>query len=235
VPHGVRRSHSIIAAADIEPNPTHSGGIAREAGSGDLSNNEGRLRKDGAMYSASDLRKGLRVEIDGVPYVITDFNFVKPGKGASIYNCRLKNLVTGATLTRSYRSNDTLDEPHLEERTMRFSYQDGDDYVFMDKNFDSLTVKADVLGDSRFFLVEDIEVDILVHNDAPIAVELPTFVEKTILETEPGARGNTATNVLKPARIEGGYEIQVPLFINQGDVIRIDTRTGGYSDRVRTA
>ncbi len=187
------------------------------------------------MYSASDLRKGLRVEIDGVPYVITDFNFVKPGKGASIYNCRLKNLVTGATLTRSYRSNDTLDEPHLEERTMRFSYQDGDDYVFMDKNFDSLTVKADVLGDSRFFLVEDIEVDILVHNDAPIAVELPTFVEKTILETEPGARGNTATNVLKPARIEGGYEIQVPLFINQGDVIRIDTRTGGYSDRVRTA
>lgn len=187
------------------------------------------------MYSASDLRKGLRVEIDGVPYVITEFNFVKPGKGASIYNCRLKNLVSGATLTRSYRSNDSLDEPKLEERTMRFSYKDGDDYVFADKNFDQLTVRGEVLGDSRFFLVEDIEVEILIHNDAPIGVELPTFVEKTIVETEPGARGNTATNVLKPAKIEGGYEIQVPLFINQGDVIRIDTRTGGYSDRVRTA
>ncbi len=187
------------------------------------------------MYSASDLRKGLRVEIDGVPFVITDFNFVKPGKGASIYNCRLKNMITGATLTRSYRSNDTLGEPKLEERTMRYSYNDGDDYVFIDKNFEQLTVRTEVLGDNRFFLVEDIEVTILVHNDVPIGVELPTFVEKTIIETEPGARGNTATNVLKPAKIEGGYEIEVPLFINQGDVIRIDTRTGGYSDRVRTA
>lgn len=186
------------------------------------------------MHSASDLRKGLRVEIDGVPYVITDFTFVKPGKGASIYNCKMKNLITGSTLTRSYRSNDKLDEPKLEERAMRYSYKDGDNYVFVDKNFEQQNVGADVLGDARFFLVEDMEVEILIHNGRPIGVELPTFIEKEIKETEPGYRGNTATNVQKSAKIEGGYELQVPLFINQGDIIKIDTRTGGYADRVRT-
>lgn len=187
------------------------------------------------MYSASDLRKGLRVEIEGQPYIITDFNFVKPGKGASIYNCKLKNLINGSTLTKSYRSNEKFDEPKLEERTMRYSYQDGDNYVFIDKNFEQINVGPDVLGNARFFLVEDIEVELLIHNGRPIGVELPTFVEKEIVDTEPGFRGNTATNVTKPAKIEGGYEIQVPLFINQGDVIKIDTRTGGYSDRARVA
>jgi elongation factor P len=118
---------------------------------------------------------------------------------------------------------------------MRFSYVEGDQYVFMDKNFEQVNVSAEVLGDSRFFLVEDIEVQVLIHNNRPIGVELPTFVEKEIIETEPGFRGNTATNVTKPAKIAGGYEIQVPLFINQGDVIKIDTRTGGYGDRVRVA
>lgn len=187
------------------------------------------------MYTASDLRKGLRIEIDGAPYIVTEFSFLKPGKGASIYNCKLKNLVTGATLNKSYRSNDTFQEPNLEERTMRYSYAEGDQYVFMDKNYEQVNVSAEVLGGARFFLVEDIEVQILIHNGRPIGVELPTFVEKEIIETEPGFRGNTATNVLKPAKIAGGYEIQVPLFINQGDVVKIDTRTGGYSDRVRVA
>ncbi|MDD5483164.1 MAG: elongation factor P [Kiritimatiellae bacterium] len=185
------------------------------------------------MYSASDLRKGLRVEIDGVPYIITDFNFVKPGKGAAIYNCKMKNLLNGSTLSRSYRTNDKLDEPKLEERAVRFSYQDGENYIFVDKNFEQVGVAAEVLGDSRFFLTEDIEAEILIHNGRPIDVELPTFVEKEIKETEPGFRGNTATNVQKQAKIEGGYELQVPLFINQGDIVKIDTRTGGYADRVR--
>ena len=187
------------------------------------------------MLTASDLRKGLRIELDGAPYIVTEFTFLKPGKGASIYNCKLKHMVTGATLTRSYRSNDSFQEPNLEERTMRYSYLEGDQYVFMDKNFDQINVAAAVLGDNRFFLVEEMEVQILIHNDRPIGVELPTFVEKEIIETEPGMRGNTATNVTKPAKILGGYEIQVPLFINQGDVVKIDTRTGGYSDRARVA
>ena len=185
------------------------------------------------MYSASDLRKGLKIEIDGIPYVITEFQFTKPGKGQALYNCKLKNLLTGSTLSKTYRSVDKMDEAKLEEKTLQYSYQDGDNYVFMDENYEQITVNADVLGDSRYFLVEDIEVDILFHNDRPIEVTLPTFVEKEIVHTEPGARGNTATNVLKPATIEGGYEIQVPLFVNQGDVAKIDTRTGEYVDRVR--
>ncbi|NLB59554.1 MAG: elongation factor P [Lentisphaerae bacterium] len=185
--------------------------------------------------TASDLRKGLRIELDGVPYIITEFNFLKPGKGAAIYNCKLKNMLTGGTLNKNYRSNDTFKAPDLVERNMVYSYVDGDQYVFMDKNYEQINVNAQVLGEARFFLTEDIEVQVLIHNGRPIGVELPTFVEKEIIATEPGFRGNTATNVTKPAQIAGGYEIQVPLFINQGDIIKIDTRTGGYSDRVRVA
>ena len=185
-----------------------------------------------ADITAAELRKGLRVEMDGVPYVISEFNFVKPGKGAAIYTCRLKSLLDGNTFQRAFRSNDTLKRPDLEERSMRFSYPEGDTYIFMDENFDQVTLSASVLGDSRFLLYEDCEVRVLFHNGRAVDVTLPTFVEKEILETEPGARGNTATNVLKAANIAGGYEIQVPLFVNQGDVVRIDTRTAEYVDRV---
>ena len=185
-----------------------------------------------ADYTAAELRKGLRVEIDGVPYVITEFNFVKPGKGAAIYTCRLKSMFDGNTFVRAFRSNDTLKRPDLEERTMRFSYPEGDDYVFMDANFEQATLAGAVLGDQRFFLYEECEVHVLYHNGRPVDVTLPTFVEKQIVETEPGVRGDTATNVLKPAKIAGGYELQVPLFVNQGDTIKIDTRTGEYVDRV---
>ena len=184
------------------------------------------------MFSASDLRKGLKVEIDGQPYEITEYNFVKPGKGQALYNCRLKNLVNGSTLSRTYRSNDKIDKPQLESKTLEFSYMEEACCIFMDENYEQIPISFDILGDSRFFLVEDISVDILFHNGSPIEVTLPTFVEKEIMHTEPGAKGNTATNVMKPAQIEGGYEIQVPLFINQGDVIKIDTRTGEYADRV---
>jgi len=184
------------------------------------------------MYSASDLRKGLKIEIDGAPYVITEFNFVKPGKGQALYNCRLKNLLNGSTLSKTYRSNDRLDEPRLEEKSLRYSYQDGDSVVFMDETYEQILISADVLGDDRFFLVEDIPVDVLFYNDRPIEITLPNFVNKEIIRTGPGARGNTATNVLKEAVIDGGYEVQVPLFVNLGDIIKIDTRTGKYVDRV---
>lgn len=185
------------------------------------------------MYSASDLRKGLKIEIDGVPYVITDFSFVKPGKGQALYNCRMKSMTSGATLAKTYRSNDKIDQPDLQERTLVFSYVDGNRYIFMDEHYEQVGMSAELLGDARNFLSEDMHVEVLFHNGQAIEVQLPTFVEKEILETEPGARGNTATNVLKAAKISGGYEIQVPLFVNQGDVIRIDTRTGTYVERVR--
>jgi elongation factor P len=184
------------------------------------------------MYEASDLRKGLKIELEGVPYVITEFNFVKPGKGQGMYNCRIKNLVTGATMARTFRAADRIGEPKIDERTLRYSYQEGDNYIFLDENFEQVAVPAVALGDSRHFLVEDCSVHIVYHNDRPIEVTLPTFVEKTIIYTEPGARGDTANNVMKPATIEGGYELQVPLFVNQGDIIKIDTRTGEYADRV---
>lgn len=185
------------------------------------------------MYSASDLRKGLKVEIDGVPYIITEFQFVKPGKGQALYNCRLKNLLTGNTLTKTYRSHDKLDEPQLEHKELRYSYTNGHHYVFMDANYEQQELQAEALGDGRFFLSEDMEVDVLYHNGRPIDVTIPTFVEKEIIETEPGLKGDTATNVMKSATIDTDYEIQVPLFIKQGDVIKIDTRTGQYVDRVR--
>lgn len=184
------------------------------------------------MHSASDLRKGLKIEIDGVPYVITDFTFTKPGKGQALYNCRLKNLMSGSTMSRTYRSADKIDQPALEEKSLQYSYQDGENYIFMDESYEQIAIGADTLGQSRFFLVEDISVDVLFHDGRPIEVTLPTFVEKEVVHTEPGARGNTATNVLKPAELDGGYEVQVPLFVNQGDVIKLDTRTGTYADRV---
>ncbi|OVE75172.1 elongation factor P [bacterium E08(2017)] len=184
------------------------------------------------MFTSSDLRKGLKIEIDGVPYAITEYNFQKPGKGQAIYTVKLKNMINGSTQTKTYRPNDRIDKPNLTEKTMVYSYQDADDFIFMDDNYEQITLKGETLGDNKLLLTEDIEVFVLYHNDTPIDIQLPNFVEKEIVETEPGARGNTATNVLKPAKVEGGYEISVPLFINQGDIVKIDTRTGEYADRV---
>ncbi len=184
------------------------------------------------MYNASDLRKGLKIEIDSVPYVVTEFNFVKPGKGQALYVCKLKNLVEGGSMSKTFRSNDKLQKPDLEEKTVVYSYTEGDRCIFMDENYEQVEVPADVLGERRFFLGEDMKVEVLVFNGKPVEVTLPTFVEKDIVETEPGARGNTATNVLKPAKIEGGFTMQVPLFINTGDRVKIDTRTSTYADRI---
>ena len=185
------------------------------------------------MFSASDLRKGLKIEVDGHPYVITEYTFTKPGKGQSIYTCRIKSMITGLTQIKQYRSNDKIDKPQLEEKTLHYSYEDAGMYVFMDENYEQVSFSADTIGDAKYFLKEEIEVSVLFHNGTPIGVELPIFVEREVIATEPGARGNTATNVLKPATVEGGYEVQVPIFVNEGDMIRIDTRTGQYSERVR--
>ena len=186
------------------------------------------------MYTASDLRKGLKIEIEGDPYEVVDFQFSKPGKGQALYRCKIKNLLTGGTIDKTYRSVDKIDQPNLEERVLIFSHTEGPRYVFMDSNtYEQVLIDEDVLGDLRYFLNDDMEIDLLFHNDRPIGVTLPNFVEKQIVETEPGVRGDTATNVTKPARIDTGYEIQVPLFVEEGTVVRIDTRTGSYVDRVQ--
>ncbi len=184
------------------------------------------------MYNASDLRKGLKIEMDGVPFVVTEFNFVKPGKGQALYVCKLKNMISGGTVSKTFRSNDKIDKPDMEQKTLRYSYAEGDDCVFLDEDYNQITVPAAVLGDQRYFLSEDMAVEVVIYNGEPVDVTLPTFVEKTIVETEPGVRGNTATNVMKEARIEGGFALQVPLFINTGDIVKIDTRTSAYADRI---
>ena len=186
------------------------------------------------MFSASDLRKGLKVEIDGAPWIITDFDFCKPGKGTALYRCKLKNMLTGSTMDRTYRPNDKLGKPNLMDKDFTFSYDDGANYVFSDdQTYEECYVPHDLLGDQKYFLIENAQCSILFYNDGPVEVTLPIFVEKEVVYTEPGVRGDTATNVTKPAKIDSGYEVQVPIFINEGDWIKIDTRTGEYNERVK--
>jgi len=188
------------------------------------------------MYTAADLRKGLKIEVDGEPYMVTDFDFCKPGKGTALYRCKLKHLLNGSTMDRTFRPVDKFERPDLSEREVVFSYNDGSDYVFMDsKSYEELRLPTSILGDRTHFLADNMECKILFYREKPIEVTLPVFVEKRIGSTEPGARGDTATNVLKPARLENGYELQVPLFVNEGDIVRIDTRTGEYAERVSKA
>ena len=186
------------------------------------------------MYDASDLRKGLKLEIDGQPWIITDFDFSKPGKGQAIYNCKLKNMLNGSTMSRSFRSNDRFEKPELITKPLRFSYAQGEQYLFTDENFEEVNIPVAILGQNRLFLADDMECEVLFFNSQPIEVTLPNFIERQVVKCEPGARGNTASGkVTKPATVSGGYELAVPLFVNEGDSIRIDTRSGEYVDRVR--
>ena len=188
------------------------------------------------MYSASDLKKGLKIEIDGAPWIITEFEFCKPGKGTALYRCRMKNMITGIGMEKTYRPTDKIDTPDIEEREMYYSYFDGHHYVFSDPNtYEEFPVSEETLGDSKYFLIEEATCNFVLFNGEPIEITLPTFIEKEIVETEPGVRGDTATNVTKPAKLDNGFEIQVPLFINQGDIVKIDTRTGAYAERVSKA
>ncbi len=185
------------------------------------------------MYSASDLKKGLKIEIDGDPCMITNFEFSKPGKGQALYRCKIKNLVTGNQFDKTYRSVEKVNRCSLISRDYTFSYIDGANYVFSDNaTYEEALLGEELIGDLKNFIVDDMQVEILFHDDRALDITLPNFVEMEIAETEPGARGDTATNVMKPAKLTNGYEINVPIFINEGDTIRIDTRTGTYSDRV---
>ena len=173
--------------------------------------------------------------LDDQPMIITEFDFSKPGKGQAIYNCKLKNMLNGTTMSRSFRSNDRFEKPELINKTVRFSYQMEDKYIFTDDDFNEMTLTADTLGQNRFFLVDDMECEVLLFQGTAIEISLPNFVERKVVKCDPGARGNTASGkVTKPAQLDGGYELPVPLFVNEGDVIRVDTRDGAYVDRVRS-
>lgn len=186
------------------------------------------------MYESSNLRKGLKVEIDGEPYVITQFQFVKPGKGQALYKCRLKNMVTGSQFDQTFRSGDKFNEPNLEEHEMEYLYYDGNAYCFMNTStYAQEFLSEDQVSEAKDFLKENTVCDVLLFESTPIGITLPNFVELKITESEPWAKGDTAAGSTKPATLETGYVVQVPPFVNEGEVIRVDTRTGEYVERVK--
>ncbi len=186
------------------------------------------------MPTIYDFRRGLKIEINGEPFVIVDYDHVKPGKGAAFVRTRIKSLVTGNTREQTFRSSDQVDSPDVEDRKMQYLYREGEKYWFMDnETFEQSFLTEDQVGKSKDFLKENINVSVIYFNKRPIAVELPNFVELKIAETQPGVRGDTATGGSKPAVLETGATVQVPLFLNEGDIIKIDTRTGIYIERVK--
>jgi elongation factor P len=185
------------------------------------------------MYLASDLRKGLKIEIDGEPYIIVDFEFKKPGKGQSLYKCKLKNMVTGSQFERTYRSGDKFEKPDLEEQEMEYLYATKDTYCFMNTStYEQTFLTEDQLGDIVDLLKDNILCTVLVFNDRPIGVTLPNFISFKITTADPWAKGDTATGSTKPATLETGLKVQVPPFIEEGQVVKIDTRTRLYVERV---
>jgi elongation factor P len=186
------------------------------------------------MLTTSEFRKGLKIEISGEPYVIVDFQHVKPGKGGAFVLTRIKSLVSGNVIDMTFRSGDKVDKPDLEERDMQFLYETSGEFHFMDtNNYEQLFLNAEQLGDSKDYLKENLVIKALFHNKRPIGIEVPMFVELKVVKTEPGVRGDTATGATKPATLESGAVIQVPLFVEEGDVLRIDTRTREYITRVK--
>jgi len=183
----------------------------------------------------SELRKNAKLEIDGHPFVVTEFNFVKPGKGQGLYKCRIKNMITGAVMERTWRSGERLTPANVESKKMQFLYATGDRFTFMDnQSYEQIELGEDVVGDDRQFLLDNLECEVLVYNDRPVGISLPSHVVMEIIAAEPGVKGDTATNVTKNATIQTGYTIQVPLFIKPGERIKIDTRTGEYIERVNS-
>ena len=186
------------------------------------------------MYESSDLKKGLKLEIDGDPFVVVQFQFVKPGKGQALYKCKLKNMVTGAQFDRTYRSGEKFNEANLEEQEMEYLYQDGDQYCFMNTStYAQEFLSADQVEEVKELLKENTVCSVLLFEGRPIGVTLPNFVDLRVAETEPWAKGDTASGGTKPATLETGYVLQVPPFVNQDELIRVDTRTGQYVERVK--
>ena len=184
------------------------------------------------MLESGDLRKGTKLEIDGEPYVIVQFEFVKPGKGQALYKCKLKNMVTGAQFDRTYRSGEKFNQADLEEVEMEYLYNDGEAYCFMNtSSYEQEMLSKDQVGDSIPFLKENTVCSVLLFQGRPIGVTLPNFVELRIAQAEPWAKGDTAGGDTKPATLETGHVVQVPPFVNEGELIKIDTRTGQYVER----
>ena len=186
------------------------------------------------MYSVADLRKGLKITLDGDPYLVVAFDFTKPGKGQALYRTKMRNMINGTLLDRTYRSGETFEPASLEERKMQYLYKEENSYCFMDnENFEQISISEDAIGEAKNFLIDNLEADILLFKDKPIGVSLPNFVNLRVIETTPWLKGDTTGSDSKPATVETGYVLRVPPFIEEGELITIDTRTGDYSTRVK--
>ena len=184
-------------------------------------------------YQTSDFRNGLKVELDGQPYVMVYFQFVKPGKGTAFTRTKLKNMLNGNVLERTFRTGETLEAADVEEHNMQYMYEDGEYHWFMNtESFEQVRVESASISEETPFLTENLEVAVLFYKGRPVSVTLPNFIESEVTWSEPGVRGNTAQGATKPAKLACGAEIQVPLFVNDGDVLKIDTRTKSYVSRV---
>ncbi len=186
------------------------------------------------MYSTAEFKKGLKIEIDGAPLAIVDFQHVKPGKGGAFVRTKLKNLLTGRVLDQTFRSGERVKKPDLMEKEMQYLYKDGENYCLMDnETYEQIMLTGEQMGDAVLYLTENMNLQVLFFNQQPVAVDLPNFVELKVAQAEPGVRGDTASGGTKPATLESGAVIQVPLFINEGDRLKVDTRTGTYIERVK--
>lgn len=186
------------------------------------------------MISTSEFRNGARLEVDGAPFYIVEFQHVKPGKGGAFVRTKLKNLKTGQVLEKTFRSGEKFDEPDLDECAMQFLYASGESYTFMDtSSYEQFTYEKDQLGDNTGLLKEETTVDMVLYEGRPIAMILPMFLELKVVKTDPGVRGDTASGGTKPAVVETGATIKVPLYLEAGEIIKVDTRTREYVERVR--
>ncbi|MBQ4581950.1 MAG: elongation factor P [Oscillospiraceae bacterium] len=187
-----------------------------------------------ATIKASDFRNGKTFELDGKVMQVVEFQHVKPGKGAAFVRTKMRNVITGGVTETSFNPDDKFEEAFVERKEMSYSYQDGDLYYFMDQEtFDMVPLGADLLGDAFKFVTENTVCKVLSYKGKAFGLECPNFMDLEVTHTEPGLAGNTATNTLKPATVETGAEVRVPLFINEGDRIQIDTRTGEYLGRAK--
>jgi elongation factor P len=184
--------------------------------------------------STTEFRNGLKIEIDGEPYVIVEFQHVKPGKGGAFVRTKFKSLKSGNVTDKTFRAGEKVDVPDLQEKTMQYLYGADKDRVFMDTtSYEQVSLNEKQLGDSINYLKENMEIKVLYHKGMPINIEVPMFVELVIAKTDPGVRGDTASGGSKPATLETGAVVKVPLYMNEGDVIKVDTRTGTFIERVK--
>ncbi len=182
----------------------------------------------------SDIKKGVKFMYEGEPYVVLEFQFVKPGKGQAFTRTKMRHLLTGSVLERNIRSGEKIEPADAEERSFQYIYPEADSYVFMDQNSgDQVSVHRDVVGSDADFLMDGSSCLITIYKGNPVAIELPPHIEVQITETEPGVKGDTASNVTKPAKIETGATVQVPLFITEGEWVKVDTRSRSYLERVK--